>query len=292
MHDAHIHLAMEPLKSDLPKIIDTFLEKGGKYILTQSTDLEDIETSLEIGTQYSNTIGVALGLHPTFFEENTIDKGRTKNVYEESQKLLNKFVTILEKKLPQISAIGETGLDYYQIGLQKDITPEVKKELKDIQKESFRKHVQIAVENNLPLSIHARDVNGSSECVEDVIGIVAEEGRGLARGCFHSYTGEIKYLKPILDLGFCIGFNAIITYKSGEDVREILKATPIDRIIFETDGPFLPPQSVRKNKKIKNKFAQPGDVKEIIEVAAEVKNISAEELEKESDKNYEKVFLR
>jgi TatD DNase family protein len=89
-----------------------------------------------------------------------------------------------------------------------------------------------------------------------------------------------------------VGFNAIITYKSGEDVREILKETPIDRILFETDGPFLPPQSVRKNKKIKNKFAQPGDVKEIIEVAAEVKNISAEELEKEADKNYEKVFLR
>jgi TatD DNase family protein len=283
---------MDPLKSNLPKIIDTFLEKGGKYILTQSTDLEDIETSLKIGAQYSNTIGVALGLHPTFFEENTIDKAKIKNVYEESQKLLNKFVSILEKKLPHISAIGETGLDYYQIGLQKDIPPEIKKELKDIQKESFRKHIQIAVENNLPLSIHARDVNGSSECVEDVIGIVAEEGRGVARGCFHSYTGEIKYLKPILDLGFYVGFNAIITYKSGEDVREILKETPIDRILFETDGPFLPPQSVRKNKKIKNKFAQPGDVKEIIEVAAEVKNISPEDLEKETDKNYEKVFLK
>ncbi|MFA7628236.1 MAG: TatD family hydrolase [Candidatus Dojkabacteria bacterium] len=292
MHDAHIHLAMEPLKSNFPKIIDTFLEKGGKYILTQSTDLEDIDTSLELGKQYPNTIGVALGLHPTFFEENTVDKGRIDNVYNEGKKLLTKFVTILEKKIPSITAIGETGLDYYQIDLQKDISPELKKEIKDIQKESFRKHVQIAVENNLPLSIHARDINGKNECVEDVITIVAEEGKGLARGCFHSYTGDIKYIQPILDLGFCIGFNAIITYKSGEDVRKILKKTPIDRIIFETDGPFLPPQSVRKNKKIKNKFAQPGDVKEIIEVAAEVKNISSEELEKEADKNYESVFVR
>lgn len=292
MHDAHIHLAMEPLKSNLPQIIDTFLEKGGKYILTQSTDLEDIETSLEIGEQYPNTIGVALGLHPTFFEENTIEKGNNTNVYEESKKLLTKFVNILEKKIPYITAIGESGLDYYQIGLQKDLASEVKKEIKDIQKESFRKHVQIAIENNLPLSIHVRDINGSNECVEDVIGIVAEEGKGLARGCFHSYTGDIKYLQPILDLGFCVGFNAIITYKSGENVREILKKTPIDRIIFETDGPFLPPQSVRKNKKIKNKFAQPGDVKEIIEIAAKVKNISSKELEKETDKNYERVFLK
>ncbi|HRY22288.1 MAG TPA: TatD family hydrolase [Candidatus Dojkabacteria bacterium] len=290
MHDAHIHLAMEPLKSNLPKIMDTFLEKGGKYILTQSTDLEDIESSLEIGAQYQNTIGVALGLHPTFFQENTIDKGDSNNIYEESKKLLNNFCTILEKSLPQITAIGETGLDYYQIGLQKDLSPEIKREIKEIQKESFRKHIQIAVKNNLPLSIHARDVNGSNECVEDIVDIVAKEGKGLARGCFHSYTGDIKYLQSILDLGFCVGFNAIITYKSGEDVRKILKETPIDRILFETDGPFLPPQSVRRNKKIKNKYAQPGDVKEVIEVAAGVKNLLPEELEREADNNYERVF--
>jgi TatD DNase family protein len=292
MHDAHIHLAMEPLKSNLPKIIDTFLEKDGKYILTQSTDLEDIESSLEIGAQYQNTIGVALGLHPTFFQENTIDKGNSNNIYEESKKLLNNFFTILEKKLPQIVAIGETGLDYYQIGLQKDLSPKIRREIKEIQKESFRKHIQIAVKNNLPLSIHARDVNGSNECVEDIVDIVAQEGKGLARGCFHSYTGDIKYLQSILDLGFYVGFNAIITYKSGENVREILKETPIDRILFETDGPFLPPQSVRRNKKIKNKFAQPGDVKEIIEVAAQIKSISDEELERETDKNYERIFTK
>jgi TatD DNase family protein len=281
---------MEPLKSNLPKIMDTFLEKGGKYILTQSTDLEDIESSLEIGAQYQNTIGVALGLHPTFFQENTIDKGNSNNIYEKSRKLLNNFFTILEKSLPRITAIGETGLDYYQIGLQKDLSPEIKREIKDIQKESFRKHIQIAVKNNLPLSIHARDINGSNECVEDVIRIVAKEGKGLPRGCFHSYTGDIKYLQSILDLGFCVGFNAIITYKSGEDVRKILKETPIDRILFETDGPFLPPQSVRRNKKIKNKYAQPGDVKEVIEVAAGVKNLLPEELEREADNNYERVF--
>jgi len=291
MHDAHIHLAMEPLKSDLPRIIDTFLEKGGKHTLTQSTDLEDIDISLEIGKQYPNIINVALGLHPTFFQENTVEKGNENNIYEESQKLLTKFVTILEKNLPNISAIGETGLDYYQIGLQEDLDPRIREEIKGIQKESFKKHVQIAVENNLPLSIHARDLNGSNECVEDVINIVAKEGKGLARGCFHSYTGDTKYLQPILDLGFCVGFNAIITYKSGEYVRRILKETPVERILFETDGPFLPPQSVRKNKKIKNKFAQPGDVKEIIEAAAKVKNISPEELEKETDKNYERVFF-
>ncbi len=292
MHDAHIHLAMEPLKSDLPRIVDTFLEKGGKYILTQSTDLEDINTSLEIGKQYPNIIDVALGLHPVFFEENTIEKGNENHISDQSKELLTKFMIILKRNLPNIKAIGETGLDYYQIGLQKDLNPKIKKEIKDIQKQSFGKQVQIAVENNFPLSIHARDISGSNECVEDVINIVAREGKGLARGCFHSYSGDIKYLQPILDLGFYVGFNAIITYKSGEDVRQILKETPVERILFETDGPFLPPQSVRKNKKIKNKFAQPADIKEIIEAAAKVKNISPKELEKETDKNYEKVFIR
>ena len=93
-----------------------------------------------------------------------------------------------------------------------------------------------------------------------------------------------------MDLGFYVGFNAIITYKSGETVREILKQVPVERILFETDGPFLPPQSVRKNKNIKEKFAQPSDVREVMEVAAEIKGVPVEELEEVTDENYEKLF--
>jgi TatD DNase family protein len=293
MHDAHIHLAMEPLKSNISEIMNTFLSKGGKYVLTQGTESIDFEDTIEIANKYKKNVHLALGLHPTIFEENTVYRGVFKNLTQKVQKEIDKFEETFLKNLSNksLKAIGETGLDYYQMSLNKEIKGDVKKELIQIQKDSFKKHLQLALKNNLALSIHARDINGNDQCLKDVLELVAKEGRGLLKGCFHSYTGNIKYVGDVLDLGFHIGFNAIITYKSGEDVREVLKKTPVERILFETDGPFLPPQSVRKNKKIKEKFAQPCDVKEIMEVAAEVKDIPVDILERETDENYERVFL-
>jgi TatD DNase family protein len=281
---------MEPLKSNLPEIMEKFLSAGGKYILTQGTDIVDFNDSIEIAQNYNN-IHLALGLHPTIFEENTIHKDKEEKILETSEKLIKKFKEAFSKNLSSLTAVGETGLDYYQISLNKNLDTDTKEQLKEVQRESFKQHLKLAVENELPLSIHARDINGNDECVKDVLKLIAKKGRGLLRGCFHSYTGNINYVDQILDLGFHIGFNAIITYKSGKDVREILKKTPIERVLFETDGPFLPPQSVRKDKKIKEKFAQPFDVKEIIGVAAEVKNISPKILEEETDRNYGEVFL-
>lgn len=290
MHDSHIHLALEPLKSNISDVVNSFIKDNGIYILTQGTDLLDFNETLEIGLKYNQTVQVALGLHPTYFEESTIQKGYFKNLYEKSLKHLDEFESLVRTNHKLISAIGETGLDYHQLSLNKTISADIKAQIIEIQKLGFRKQLNLAKEYNLPLSIHARDENGSSRCVQDVIQIVAEEGRGLLRGSFHSYTGNLKSLTDILDLGFHIGFNAIITYKSGEDVREILRNTPTDRILFETDGPFLPPQSVRKNKKIKEKFAQPAHIREILNTAAEIKKIDPKDLEKITDENYQSLF--
>lgn len=293
MHDSHIHLAMEPLVSQIPHIIDNFLEKNGKYILTQGTDILDFETSLEISKQYQGLVQVALGLHPTYAEEfllkgSSLDKGFEKR----GEEVFKKFENIFVENLSSISAIGEVGLDYYQLGFNKSLSEEDRKRIIALEQDFFRRQIQLAKKYNLPLSVHARDVNGEDKCVEDTIRIIAQEGRGSVRGSFHSYTGDKKFISDILDLGFHIGFNGIITYKSGESVREILKDVPPDRILFETDGPFLPPQSVRKNKKIKEKFAQPSDIKEIIEVASEVKRMNPKELEDIADCSYEDVFLK
>lgn len=292
MHDSHIHLALEPLKSNIDTVINNFSSNGGKYILTQGTEFLDFDDTCEIVNKYPDIIQLALGLHPTFFEENTVWKGTYKNIYEKSIINIDKYSNIVEEKIKQIHAIGETGLDYYQINMDKQLDRKIVEEIEEIQRFSFRKHIELAKQYNLPLSIHARDINGESRCVEDVLEIVAQEGKGILKGCFHSYTGNISFLQDILDLGFNVGFNAIITYKSGEDVREILKRTPLERILFETDGPFLPPQSVRKNKKIKEKYAEPMHVREIMEVAAEIKDVDVDKLEKVTDENYERTFLK
>lgn len=291
MHDSHIHLSMEPLKSNINQIIDNFLNLGGKYILTQGTDIVDFDDTLDISKQYPDIVHSALGLHPTFFEETTIWKNIYKNIYDKSMKNIEKYTDLVEKGIKNITAIGETGLDYYQINMDKQIDRKIIEEIEEIQRVSLRKHIELAKKHNLALSIHARDVNGEKRCVEDVLEIVAQEGRGSITGCFHSYTGDISFVNQILDLGFCIGFNAIITYKSGEDVRQILKKVPLENILFETDGPFLPPQSIRKDKKIKEKYAEPMHVKEIMEVASEIKNVDIEKLEQISDENFERTFL-
>ena len=292
MHDSHIHLSLEPLKSNLNEIINDFISIGGKYILNQSTNITDVKDTLNISNQFPNIIHTALGLHPTSFEESTIMENNFDDIYEKGIKNISIFERIIKENKATLSGIGETGLDYSKIKSSPQINKDVKEEIKELQKISFRKHIQLAKELDLGLSIHSRDLNGEDECIKDVIRIIAEEGRGAVRGSFHSYTGNIAFLQDILDLGFNIGFNAIITYKSGENVRETLNKIPVENILFETDGPFLPPQSVRKNGKIREKFAQPKDIKEIMDIAAEIKNITFSELEKITDRNFEQTFLK
>ncbi len=291
MHDSHIHLALDPLKSNLDEILTNFVKDNGKYILTQGTDIVDFQDTIQISEKYPKIVQFALGLHPSYFEENTVEKGIYKGIFEKGNRDIQKLEKIIFENKEKISAIGETGLDYYQISLNKEISKDIVEQIKEVQKNSFRRQVQIALELDLPLSIHARDVQGSTLCVKDTLRILAEEGKGLLKGCFHSYTGEEELVEDILDLGFCIGFNGIITYKSGEDIREILKTVPEESILFETDGPFLPPQSVRKNKNIKEKYAQPSDIREILGVASDTIGIEEEYLEKITDENYERVFL-
>jgi len=291
MHDSHIHLNLCPLQENIEQIIDDFQKENGKHILTQSTDLLDYKENLDISKRYSDIVQLALGLHPTVFEEYTVQRNIFKDIQKNSLKMIADFEDIFEKNILTISAVGETGLDYYQFNNDQTVDEDIKEELCEIQKMSFTKHIQLALKHNLPMSIHARDMNGYTECLEDVLRIVAQEGKGQLKGSFHSYTGNIDFLTDILDMGFYIGFNGIITYKSGENVRNILRAVPLERILFETDGPFLPPQSVRKDKKLKEKYAQPKDIKEIIQTACEVKNITYEKMERVTDENYERLFV-
>lgn len=289
-------MAMEPLKTNYEEIVKEFIEIGGEHILTQGTDILDFDDNFRIAEKSNmlkpNIMHVALGLHPTYFEEVTVQRDLEENIFERAQKEMGRFLEIFNKNKDNVSAIGECGLDYYQFSINQTYSDDIKEQLKEVQKLMLRQQINLALENSLSLSIHARDRMGKEECMEDTIRIIAEEGRGLLKGSFHSYTGSLKQLEKILDLGFHVGFNAIITYKSGDNVREILKNTPVERILFETDGPFLPPQSVRKNKKIREKFAQPKDIREIMDVACEIKNISMEKLEAITDNSYKELFLR
>jgi TatD DNase family protein len=161
----------------------------------------------------------------------------------------------------------------------------------EAQKMSFRRHLEIALKLNKPLTIHSRDPKGETVCTEEVLKMVSEVGKGKLRGSFHSYTGETKYVKEILDLGFHIGVNGIVTYPSAQNVRDMVMTVPNDRILFETDCPLLPPQSVRENKELEINYGQPSDVKEILEFVAKLKEVDPQELEKVTDRSFTELFL-
>jgi TatD family hydrolase len=293
MNDSHIHLALKPLSENWQRDTQDFLNLGGKKILTQGTDILDFCETFQLSEKINNhfeqnIVDTAIGIHPTVFQEKYHDKS-IDEIFDCSKKLIQRFKDNFDKEKDKITAIGETGLDYYDM-YNNSLAEDKIKAFKQVQQESFRLHVQLSKEYNLPLSIHARELNGETHCVNDALDILAKSGKGLVKGVFHSYTGEIEKLTDILDIGFGAGFNAIITYPSGQNVRNILKATPLEKIFFETDGPFLPTQSVRKDKKAIIKYGRSAQIKEVIKIAADIKNIPSEKLEQISDENYTRVF--
>lgn len=295
MHDSHIHLSMSPLKENIIDDIYDFTNNNGKHILLQTTDITDYQDSIDIYNSlkkdFPKVVNFALGIHPSRIED-----GVAKNnlegieIFKYAQKQYELFKEFFDKNKDEISAIGECGLDYYTMDEYYQFSKETKEEIKEAQRRIFSKLCELAVKENLPMSIHARDIKGSNNCVKDSLEIVAKEGNGLIKGSFHSYTGSIKMLNQILDLGMYVGFNAIITYPSGENVREILINTPVEKILFETDGPFLPTQSVRKKKNAIKKYGRPVLIKEVIEKASEIKKIPYEKLESITDINYITLF--
>lgn len=290
MHDSHTHLSEEPLKSGFLEQVKNFKDIGGKYILNVSFNLESINDvisqSIELENKFPNIVQTGIGLHPVELSDIT-------NMY--LHKEIDKEIEIVEQTLQthrkRIRAIGECGLDYYHLYSRKDFSKEEQDERIDVQKYTLRKHLEIALANNLPLTLHSRDAQDSSLCISDMLKIVSTTGKGLSRGCFHSFTGSKEYLNEILSLGFYIGFNGIITYPKAENVRELLRITPIERILIETDAPYLPPRNVRSGKSGNVKYGKPSDVVEIIEKAAKEKNITVEKFTDLTTQNYENLFL-
>lgn len=295
MHDTHVHIAMSPLRENIMSDIEEFIANGGKKILAQTTDIADYSETIslveEINRKYPNIVDLALGIHPTIFSEGLNRNNlRDIDIYKYAKKQIDIFNDVFEKNKKNAKAIGEIGLDYFEMNEYLEFEEHIKEQLKEIQKNTFRYLTKLAIENNLPMSIHSRDTKGSMQSTEDILSILAQEGKGLAKGIFHSYTGEIEPLEDILNLGFYIGFNGIITYPSGENVREILKRTPVERIVLETDGPFLPTQSIRKNKKEIKRYGRPVMIREILNSAAEIKSIPVKKFEDILDKNYYTIF--
>jgi len=180
-------------------------------------------------------------------------------------------------KLPKVVGIGETGLDYYRLN---------GRSLADMawQRDRFRVHIQVARETALPLIIHTRSAS------DDTLAILKEQGEdgsaGSAGGVFHCFTETMEVARAALDLGFYISFSGILTFKNAEDIREVARFVPLDRMLIETDSPYLAPMPYR------GKTNSPAYVPFVAKRIAEIRGMEVEEIGAVTTRNFETLFSK
>jgi len=226
------------------------------------TTLEEFESVHALATAYDN-FWASVGVHPD-------NEGVTEPSIDD---------LITRSQLPRVVAIGETGLDYYQMDERKG-----GRTVGDLewQRERFRAHIRAARQVRKPLIIHTRAASA------DTIRILKEVGEdgsnGSAGGVFHCFTETAEVARAALDLGFHISFSGIITFKNAQDLRDVAAFVPMDRLLIETDSPYLAPVPFR------GKTNNPSYVPYVARQIADVKGTSAEEIGRATSENFERLF--
>ncbi len=249
--DSHAHLDGQQFANDLNKIVERATANGISHILTIGCDLESSENSIKVAEKYEN-IFAAVGVHPH-------------DATEINAEALQQLKSMLAQ--PKVVALGEIGLDYYR-----DRSP------RDIQRNAFRQQIQLAKQVNKPIIVHDRDAHN------EVIEILQEENAAEVGGVLHCFSGDLKMAKQCLELGFYLSFTGTITYPKNETVREIIKEIPIDRMLVETDCPYLSPQ------KFRGKRNEPAYVRYTAEKMAEIKELTIEDVARVTSRNCHDLF--
>jgi TatD DNase family protein len=258
--DSHCHLNFPELKGDLPQIRQAMQAAGVDRAMVICTTLEEFDEVHSLALSYDNFWCTA-GVHPD-----------NEGVREPSlDDLLSRAA------LPKVLGIGETGLDYFRLG---------ERSVADMawQRERFRIHIRAARQTAKPLIIHTRSAS------KDTLEILKEEGEdagiGSAGGVFHCFTETQDVARAALDLGFYISFSGILTFKNAADLREVAAFVPMDRMLIETDSPYLAPMPYR------GKTNNPSYVPLVAQQIAELKGLPIETVAEVTSLNFEQLFLR
>ncbi len=251
--DSHCHLDrldLKPFDNDFDKLIRQTLEAGVSHMLCVSIDLESYPGMRRLIQDYPQ-ISVSVGVHPN-------DLDRREPEPEELVALASD---------PRNVAIGETGLDYFRS--EGDL---------DWQRDRFRRHIAAARQSDKPLIIHTRAAR------EDTISIMREEQAREAGGVMHCFTEDWSMAEKALDLNFHISFSGIITFKSAAELRDVVKRVPLDRMLIETDAPYLAPVPHRGRSNI------PQYVSHVAACVAELRGLAPEEVARITSENFLRLF--
>lgn len=262
--DSHCHLSMPELVQELPRIRAAMQEARVDRALCICTLLEEFDAVHALATEYDN-FWASVGVHPD-----------NEDVREPA---VDTLVALSQR--PKVIAIGETGLDYYQMEERKG-----GRSIADMewQRERFRVHIRAAQQVRKPLVIHTRDAS------DHTIAILKEEGEQggaqAAGGVFHCFTETAEVARAALDLGFYISFSGILTFKKAQDLREVARFVPLDRLLIETDSPYLAPVPYR------GKVNNPSYVPHVAAQIAELRGMTTEAVGEWTSRNFDNLFLK
>lgn len=248
--DSHCHINFDPLADRLDEILENASNNGVGYMMCISVNMEEFPQVLRLAETYTN-IFASVGVHPN--ETN----GHEPEVAE--------LCELADHE--RVVAIGETGLDYFRSDGNLDW-----------QRERFRRHIQAAIDSAKPLVVHTRDA------ANDTIRILREERADAAGGVMHCFSEDWAVAKQALDLGFYISFSGIVTFKNAVPIKEVAQKTPLDRVLVETDCPYLAPVPFR------GKVNEPAYVRYTAEHVAELRGMSLHDLAEATTRNFFTLF--
>lgn len=248
--DSHCHLNFPELHADMQAIRQNMQTHEVGHALCVSVTLKDFPQVLAVAEQYDNFFA-SVGVHPDYEDEPIFG--------------VQDLVTLANH--PKVVAIGETGLDYFR--LTGDLS---------WQRERFRTHIRAAIQANKPLIIHTR------AAAEDTINIMREEGAEQVGGVMHCFTESLEVAQQAIALGFYISFSGIVTFKNAQSLKDVAMQLPLNRILIETDSPYLAPIPYR------GKLNQPAYVRYVAEEIARLRQVDVEVIKQATTENFFNLF--
>lgn len=251
--DTHAHLNDQQFAAQMDSMVERALQAGVTHTLVVGTDLEDSRRAVELAEQYPS-LHAAVGIQPNYVHE------AGPNDFQQIRELA---------RHPQVVAIGETGLDRYW-----DRAPF------DLQREFFTRHIELSIELNKPFIVHMR------ECGDDILESLKSFRDAIPlQGIMHSFTGDQQLASRCLEFGLHISFAGMLTYKKSDELRTVAASIPMNRLLVETDSPYLSPHPKRGQRP-----NEPALVVHTAECLAEQKNVSLAELAEATTGNAMRLF--
>lgn len=248
--DSHCHLdRLDKTADELAQVVEFAKSRKVEHFLCVAVSVKDFPEMLK-KVRHLSDVSVSCGVHP---------------LHQEDACSYQELLDMASQK--EVVAIGETGLDYFYSA-----------ETKEVQLTSFVDHIRVANELNKPLIIHTRDAR------EDTIRLLKEHKADKVKGVLHCFTESLEMAEQAIEMGFYISISGIVTFNSASELQQVVKAIPLDKLLIETDSPWLAPVPYR------GKQNQPGYVVEVGEFIANLKGIPVEELAKQTTENFYRLF--